>query len=260
MAERRRSISAAVRELCLAFPEVEEFESHGSPNYRSRLGARRGKVFAVWALNHHGDGHVGLWLNTPAMEQSGLLASSRHLFKPPYVGPAGWIGIELNRGVAWKRVCELTHLAYQNSSPAKLAARVPRPPVVAAPNVRMKPAEIDRMLAPRAQQVIARLRKICSALPEATEGRQMGSVVWRAGKRSFCMLHDYGKGLNAQFWVGIERQGPLEMDPRFAIPPYLGHQGWISLAAEGASARELRDYAVESYRHFASRGALARLK
>ncbi len=64
--------------------------------------AARARLFAVWALNHHGDGHVGLWLNTPAMEQAALLASSRHLFKPPYVGPAGWIGIELNQGVAWE--------------------------------------------------------------------------------------------------------------------------------------------------------------
>ncbi len=137
---------------------------------------------------------------------------------------------------------------------------MPRAPVIAAPSVRMKPADIDRMLAPGAQKVIARLRSICGVLPEAAEGRQMGSVVWRAGKRSFFMLHDYGKGLQAQFWVGIERQGPLEMDPRFAIPPYLGHQGWISLAADRASARELRDYALESYRHFASRRALASLK
>ena len=30
-----RTIPAAVRELCLAFPEAEEFESHGSPNYRA---------------------------------------------------------------------------------------------------------------------------------------------------------------------------------------------------------------------------------
>ena len=66
---RSRGIPAAVRELCLAFPQAEEFESHGSPNFR----ARKGKVFAVWALNHHGDGHVGLWLATPALEQSRLL-------------------------------------------------------------------------------------------------------------------------------------------------------------------------------------------
>ena len=67
-----RTIPRAVRELCLAFPEVEEFESHGSPNFR----ARNGRVFAVWALNHHGDGHVALWLNTPAAEQSRLIASA----------------------------------------------------------------------------------------------------------------------------------------------------------------------------------------
>ena len=95
-----RSHPKAVRELCLAFPEAEEFESHGSPNFR----ARKGKVFAVWALNHHGDGHVGLCLNTPAMEQSRLITSSPHIYKPPYVGPSGWIGVELNRGFSWKRV------------------------------------------------------------------------------------------------------------------------------------------------------------
>jgi len=60
--------------------------------------------------------------------------------------------------------------------------------------------------------------------------------------------------------VGIERQGPLEMDPRFSIPPYLGHNGWIALdAAQGASERELKDFLIESYRHFATRRALARL-
>lgn len=247
-----RSIRAAVRELCLAFPQVEEFESHGSPNYR----ARRGKVFAVWALNHHGDGHVGLWLNTPALEQSRLLATPQ-VYKPPYVGPGGWIAVELNKGVAWKRVCELACMAYANSSPKKLVAEVAGPPKIAAPTARMKPAEIDRLLAPKAQKALAALRRICGPLPETCEGRQMGSVVWRTRKRSFAMLHDYGKGLAAQFWVGIERQGPLEMDPRFSIPPYLGHQGWMTLdLSKNFNARELRDLVIESYRHFASRRAL----
>jgi predicted DNA-binding protein (MmcQ/YjbR family) len=256
---RSRAIPAAARELCLAFPQVEEFESHGSPNYRARSGARKGKVFAVWALNHHGDGHVALWLNTPAMEQSRLLAMP-HVYKPPYVGPSGWIAVELNRGVSWKRVRELVHMAYVNSTPAKLAASVPGPPDVAPPTRKMQPAQIDRLLTPKAKKALAVLRKICGALPETDEGRQMGSVAWRTRKRSFAMLHDYGKGLQAQFWVGIERQGPLEMDPRFSIPPYLGHQGWMTLElGNGIEARELRDLVLESYRHFASRRALADL-
>jgi predicted DNA-binding protein (MmcQ/YjbR family) len=254
-----RGIPAAVRELCLAFPQVEEFESHGSPNYRARIGAKKGKVFAVWALNHHGDGHVALWLNTPALEQSRLLGMP-HVYKPPYVGPSGWIAVELNRGVSWKRVGELVYMAYANSSPEKLAASISGPPKVAPPTRKMKPAEIDRLLAPRAQKALAVLRKICVALPETDEGRQMGSVAWRTRKRSFAMLHDHGKGLQAQFWVGIERQGPLEMDPRFSIPPYLGHQGWMTLDLEkGCDVRELRDLVLESYRHFASRRALADL-
>ena len=61
--------------------------------------------------------------------------------------------------------------------------------------------------------------------------------------------------------VGIERQGPLEMDPRFTIPPYLGHNGWIALdASKGVNASELREFLVESYRHFAPRRALASLE
>ena len=255
MASRKRTIETAVRELCLAFPEVEEFESHGSPNFR----ARKGKVFAVWALNHHGDGHVGLWLATPALEQSRLLASSRHIFKPPYLGPSGWIGIELNKGFSWKRVAELAQMAYANCSPAKLVALVKRP-VVAAPTVKMKPEEIDRLKAPGARRALATIRKIVGRLPETDEGLQFGGASWRVGKKTFATLHDYGKGLAAYFWVGIERQGPLGMDPRISIPPYQGHNGWIALQMENAvSERELADFLVDSYRHFASRRAIAAL-
>jgi predicted DNA-binding protein (MmcQ/YjbR family) len=251
-----RTIPKAIRELLLAFPEVEEFESHGSPNFR----ARKGKVFAVFALNHHGDGRVALWLNTPAVEQSRLIESApKHLFKPPYVGPSGWIGVELNRGVSWKRVIELAHMAYVASSPAKLAARATKP-IVAAPTVRMTPAEIDRLQTPKALKLRQRIAAICLALPETDEATQFGAPVWRVGKRGFALLYGYGKGLTVSFWVGIERQGPLEMDPRFSIPAYMGHNGWIALDARGAiGERELRDYLLESYRHFATRRALAKL-
>jgi predicted DNA-binding protein (MmcQ/YjbR family) len=253
-----RTIPRAVRELCLAFPAAEEFESHGSPNYRARVGARKGKVFAMFSLNHHGDGHVALWLNTPALEQSRLLASSRHLFKPPYVGPSGWIGVELNKGVSWKLVCELVRLAYANSTPPKVGVAPAKPPVVAAPAVKMKPADIDRMLAPKALRARDLLRGICESLPEVDEGRQMGSIVWRTGKRSFLTLYDYGKGLTASFWVGIERQGPLEMDPRFKTPAYSGVNGWIAVdMSKGMPKDELRELVVESFCHFATRRALA---
>jgi len=46
-----------VRGVCLWLPEAEEFMSHGSPNFRVR-----GKTFASFVVNHHGDGRIPLWL------------------------------------------------------------------------------------------------------------------------------------------------------------------------------------------------------
>jgi predicted DNA-binding protein (MmcQ/YjbR family) len=204
---------------------------------------------------------VALWLNTPAAEQSRLIASSpKHIFKPQYVGPSGWIGVELNRGFSWKRVIELTHLAYLNSTPAKIAGPARKPPAVAPPTAKMKPEEIDRLKAPRAVKMLARIRALCAPLPETDEGSSFGSPVWRVGKKGFALLYDYGKGLTASFWVGIERQGPLVMDPRYTIPPYTGHKGWIALdVSKGVLDAELADLLMGSYRHFATRRALAAL-
>ena len=95
----------------------------------------------------------------------------------------------------------------------------------------MKPAEIDRLKSPKALKLRERMCNICLALPETDESTQFGSPVWRVGKKSFAMLYDYGKGLTVQFWVGIERQGPLEMDPRFPFRRTWGHNGWIALDA-----------------------------
>ena len=215
----------------------------------------------MFALNHHGDGHVALWLNTPAAEQSRLIGSApKHVFKPPYVGPAGWIGVELNRGFSWKRVIELVHLAYANSSPAKLGARMAKPPAVAAPTVKMKPEEIDRLKTAKALKLRALLRKLCLALPETCEGGSSALPCGGLASAALLHLYDYGKGLTVSFWVGIERQGPLEMDPRFRIPAYSGNNGWIALdASKGIGERELRDFLLESFRHFATRRALAKL-
>ena len=62
------------------------------------------------------------------------------------------------------------------------------------------------------------------------------------------------------FWVGIQGQGLMTQDPRFTIPPYMGHNGWIALDVEqGHDDKELRSLALESYRHFALKRMLATL-
>ncbi|HET7845022.1 MAG TPA: MmcQ/YjbR family DNA-binding protein, partial [Xanthomonadales bacterium] len=116
-----RTIDVVVRELCLAFPEAEGFTSHGSPNYRTP----KGRTFATYLVNHHGDGRLALWLAMPpgAQEQH-VAAQPKHFFVPPYVGPRGWLGVNLDKGLDWKRIAALVRTAYEHVSPPKLVAKL----------------------------------------------------------------------------------------------------------------------------------------
>src|SRR6185295_18912772 len=98
MAKAQRTITDVVRAIMAALPEVEEFESHGSPTFR----VRGGKVFAAYTINHHGDGRVALVLMAPRGAQAALVKMRPAVyFVPPYVGPSGWLGVELDKGLAW---------------------------------------------------------------------------------------------------------------------------------------------------------------
>ncbi len=82
-----------VRRLCLALPETSERLSHGEPTFFVNK-----KVFTMFANNHHGDGHVGVWLPVPAGLQPVLMEQTPEVYyRPPYVGHRGWVGIELSR-------------------------------------------------------------------------------------------------------------------------------------------------------------------
>jgi hypothetical protein len=129
-----------VRDACLWLPEAEEFISHGSPNFRIR-----GKTFATYAVNHHGDGRVALWLNAlPGSQELHVGAEPMHFFVPPYVGPRGWLGVVLDRGIAWKRVAALVREAYEKVAPADLRSRLGNTPAVKAPGKALSASQIDR--------------------------------------------------------------------------------------------------------------------
>ena len=106
-----------LRHICLALPEVTERLSHGEPTFF--VGK---KVFAMFANNHHNDGHVAVWLPVPSGAQPMLIdGAPQKFFKPPYVGVRGWVGIEL----AAIDDDELAHhitTAWRLIAPAKLRA------------------------------------------------------------------------------------------------------------------------------------------
>lgn len=81
-----------VRRICAAMPESTEKLSHGEPTFFVRK-----KVFAMFANNHHNDGHIAVWIPArPGLQAMLIKASPETFFKPPYVGVRGWVGIELD--------------------------------------------------------------------------------------------------------------------------------------------------------------------
>jgi hypothetical protein len=98
-------------------PECEEKLSHGEPTFFVRK-----KVFAMFANNHHGDGHVAAWLPSPPGVQEEMIAEAPETFyRPPYVGCRGWVGVELAK-IGDAELLELVRTAWGMVAPKKLKA------------------------------------------------------------------------------------------------------------------------------------------
>jgi hypothetical protein len=89
------NVEARVRAICLAFPEVEERTSHGAPAFFA------GRQFVMlWPDGHHDNEFPHLWCAAPPGAQKQLIASApERIFRPPYVGARGWIGVRLDGNV-----------------------------------------------------------------------------------------------------------------------------------------------------------------
>src|SRR5215471_17435945 len=214
-----KDINEAVREVCLWLPQAEEYSSHGAPNFRVRN--KKGTTFATYVVNHHGDQRIALWLNMPpGAQRLYTQAEPNHFFVPPYVGPSGWLGVNLDKGISWKRVAQLVREAYVKVAPPALTESIGKTIVIKAPTKTMKAEEFDPLQSKRAQTVLKALRKICLEFPDVSEATQFGSPVWKAGKKTFAAMYSYRKEkLQLSFWVGVEQQGLFTQDRRFEIPP-----------------------------------------
>ncbi len=107
-----------VRAVCLALPETEEKEAWGMPTFRVR-----GKLFAHFANDHHGDGRVALWLKAAEGAQELLVeAAPERFFVPPYMGPRGWVGVRVDGEVDWEEVAALVEEAWRLIAPKRVVA------------------------------------------------------------------------------------------------------------------------------------------
>ena len=213
-------------------------------------------------VNHHGDGRLALNLAAPDGAQALYVEGQpEHYFVPAYVGHKGWLGLDLLSGLAWDQVCHHIREAYETVASAKLTAQIGTAPQVAAPKKLPTLEELDPMRGAQAQRKLAKLRKICLALPETAEAEQFGQPSFRAGKKGFCTAYHRKQRLKFSFWVGAERQSALIDDPRYEVPAYTGHNGWIELDLQDhIDMEEIQLLSVDSYRHFALKRMLKALE
>lgn len=119
---------------------------------------------------------------------------------------------------------------------------------------------------PRDRDLVARLRAICLALPEANEKISHGEPTWRAGKgKVFATLDDHHHGaghLSVWLSAGLGAQEALiDSDPkRFFRPPYVGHRGWVGVVLDTSPDWKMVAWLVEeAYRLVARPKLVARL-
>jgi predicted DNA-binding protein (MmcQ/YjbR family) len=114
---------ARLRKICMALPEANEKLSHGEPTWF----AGKGKVFAMLDNHHHGSAHLAVWLPQPLGAQEALIDTDpERFFRPPYVGPSGWIGVVLDTKPDWNMVAEMVREAYLHVATQKLKSSLQR--------------------------------------------------------------------------------------------------------------------------------------
>ncbi|MHB1927999.1 MAG: MmcQ/YjbR family DNA-binding protein [Acidimicrobiales bacterium] len=106
------------RRICLALPESYEEETWGEATFRVRE-----KIFCM--AGGHDPATPSISLKASREDQQALLAQGEPFFFPAYVGPKGWIGVDLtSRRVDWTELEELITDSYRLIAPKKLAAQI----------------------------------------------------------------------------------------------------------------------------------------
>ena len=97
------------------------------------------------------------------------------------------------------------------------------------------------------------VRRVCLALPEATEVEAWGRPTFRAGKIFAMFTGSEEERYSLIFKPDSDERAALVEDERFSVPPYWGPSGWLSLDLTAAPVDwdEVDELVETSYRHIA---------
>lgn len=115
---------------------------------------------------------------------------------------------------------------------------------------------------------IARLRKLCLALPEAHEVKAWGEPTFRVKNKMFAMYADAGNHHGAGrhgVWIkaapGRQERAVRTAPARFFVPPYAGPSGWVGVWLDKSCKwDELADILKDAYRLVAPKKLAAMLE
>ena len=112
---------------------------------------------------------------------------------------------------------------------------------------------------------LERLRRICLALPDASEKEAWGDPTWRVRDRIFAMQKGNFEGGRPSVWFKApdgDQAALVGSDPRrFFVPPYVGPKGWVGIHLDTRRVdwEELGELIEDSYRLVAPKGLVSKL-
>ncbi len=113
---------ARVRGLAAELPGTAEKVSHGRPAFFTT------KVFAYYGGSVRLDGgwieHGQSVLVLPDPGDRPALVEDDRVFVPAYLGPSGWLGIDLDDRTDWSEIAELLDASYRLTAPKRLVQRL----------------------------------------------------------------------------------------------------------------------------------------
>jgi phosphoribosylglycinamide formyltransferase-1 len=112
---------ARVTAICRALPGAEHADQGDHVIYRVR-----GKVFAYFLDDHHGDGIVSVCVKSELGENvDRARREPRRFYLPAYIGARGWFGFRLDTGrVRWREVKEVIERSYRLTAPRTLLKKL----------------------------------------------------------------------------------------------------------------------------------------
>ncbi|BBX03452.1 phosphoribosylglycinamide formyltransferase [Mycolicibacterium moriokaense] len=119
-------VLARVRAIALGFPEAFEKVSHGRPAFfvTKMFVMYGGSVKPETKGAHYHHYPQSIMVKVDESDRRAL-EQDRRFFFPAYLGPAGWLGLDLaSKKVDWTEVTELIDASYRLVAPKKLIARL----------------------------------------------------------------------------------------------------------------------------------------